>query len=43
MFIALVFLVFASLLALYISYYLGNNIDIISEIVQQSSSSGGSK
>lgn len=36
MFIAWVFLVFASLLALYISYYLGNNIDIISEIVQQS-------
>jgi hypothetical protein len=45
MFIAWVFLVFASLLALYISYYLGNNIDIISEIVQQSlrSQAGGSK
>lgn len=36
MFIAGVFLVFASLVALYISYYLVNNIDIISEIVQQS-------
>ena len=38
MFIGWVFLVFASLVALYISYYLLNNIDIISEIVQQSKS-----
>lgn len=36
MFIGWVFLVFASLVALYISDYLINNIDIISEIVQQS-------
>lgn len=36
MFIGWVFLVFASLVALYISYFLVNNIDIISEIVQQS-------
>jgi general stress protein CsbA len=34
-----VILVFASLVALYISDYLVNNIDIISEIVQQSSKS----
>lgn len=36
MLIGWVFLVFASLVALYISYYFVNNIDIISEIVQQS-------
>lgn len=36
MFIALVALVFASLIALYISYFLLNNIDIVSEIVQRS-------
>lgn len=36
MFIGWVFLVFASLVALYVSDYLINNIDIISEIVQQS-------
>lgn len=34
MFIAWVFLVFASLVTLYIYYYLLNNIEIISEIVQ---------
>lgn len=34
MLIGWVFLVFASLVTLYISYYLPNNIDIISEIVQ---------
>lgn len=36
MFIGWVFLVIASLVTLYISGYLMNNIDIISEIVQQS-------
>jgi uncharacterized membrane protein len=40
MFIGWMFLVFASLVCLYISYYLVNNIDIISEIVQQQSKRG---
>ena len=38
MFIAWVFLVFGSIIVLYVSYFILNNIDIISEIVQQSKS-----